>query len=117
MCNRQYQPNKKKIAVVCVYLPPSLKSLQLAKAIDAIIDHIDKIKVKFPDAIVMIGGDFNKKDITTVFTTFPELTPVKAGATRNGVALDEIYSNIPRCLKQKAVLRPLSKLDGTQSDH
>ena len=50
-------------------------------------------------------------------TAFPELLPVRAGATRAGSALDEIYCNLTRSIVQKEILKPLEKLDGTPSDH
>ena len=73
--------------------------------------------ISHPDNIVFVGGDYNQKDISQLLTTFPELVPVNAGATRRGVDLDEIYTNIPASIKEKAILRPLCKEDGTNSDH
>ena len=108
---------KKKIAFVALYLPPSLSREQLGNAIGSLLDCIDKLKIKFPDCLIFIGGDFNNKDMSPLKTTFPEFEPIEAGATRRGAALDEIYTNISSTCKEKAILRPLSKIDGTLSDH
>ena len=64
-----------------------------------------------------MGGDFNNKDISQIFTAYPDLKPICAGATRKGIALDEVYTNVVGSLKEKAILKPLSKEDGTRSDH
>ena len=53
----------------------------------------------------------------TLLTAVPELRPIKAGATRAGEALDEVYCNIDRCIVEKEILKPLCKEDGTESDH
>ena len=48
------------------------------------MDLMDKIKLKFPDAIVFVGGDFNNKKLDRFLNAFPDLKPVCAGATRGG---------------------------------
>ena len=108
---------KRKIALMSIYLPPSLKVREVEEILDSIVITIDQIKTKFPDPIIILGGDFNRKSMQTVLTAVPELRAVCAGATRNGYALDEIYCNIDRCIAEKEILRPLCKENGTVSDH
>ena len=55
--------------------------------------------------------------MTPLTTAFPMLKPFAAGATRRGIALDEVFSNMSACIENKEILRPLSKIDGTESDH
>ena len=109
--------SKRKLAFISVYLPPALTASALSNAVASLIDCVDKIKTTHADSIIFLGGDFNKKDISQLLTTFPELLPVCAGATRRGASLDEVYTNINNCIKEKAILKPLSKEDGTKSDH
>ena len=113
----QSRLTKRKIAVGAVYLPPSIKSRDLKLALEGLIDAIDRIKTKHSDAVFFIGGDFNGKDLEPLLTAFPELKPVGAGATRRGAALDEVYTNMDQCIVDKAILPPLTKIDGTRSDH
>ena len=108
---------KRKIAAIAVYLPPNLNAAACETAVDDLIECINKIKTKHCDPILMVGGDYNNKNITRLLTAFPELSPVEAGATRRGAALDEIYTNISQSVKEKCVLKPLVKFDGTPSDH
>ena len=67
--------------------------------------------------MIIRGGDFNNKNLRVLLSSSPELIPIGAGPTRQGAALDEIYTNISRSISHKEVLRPLSKEDGTLSDH
>ena len=108
---------KRKIAVMSIYLPPSMKSDELEKGVQLVIDTADKIKTSFPDALFFIGGDFNGKNITQLTTVFPKLEPLLAGNTRKNKALDEIYSNCNDKVTEKLIMSPLTKQDGTKSDH
>ena len=94
-----------------------MSTTEVERTHESIIELIDQIKVKFTDPIILVGGDFNKKPMRSLITAVPELKPIKAGATRKGVALDEIYCNIDRCIEQKEILRPLCTEQGTESDH
>ena len=67
--------------------------------------------------MLFVGGDFNNKSLAPLTTAFAELIPLKAGATRKGAHLDEIYSNVANRAVDKVILKPLEKEDGTVSDH
>ena len=108
---------KRKIAVLAVYLPPNLKSCEVRGCLDNIVATIDKLTIKFGDPILFVGGDFNDKSMSNLTDAFPSLIPIKAGATRNGRHLDEVYCNVSRSISHKEILKPLSKEDGTPSDH
>ena len=108
---------KRKLAVLAVYLPPNMNVSQVNACLEAINETVDKLKTKYSDPIILVGGDFNRKNLQTMLSAMPELTAVAAGATRNGVALDEIYTNIGNSIMQKEILQPLCKEDGTKSDH
>ena len=106
---------KQKLALISVYIPPSVNGVQLDNYIYTLVELADSIKVKFPDAIIYMGGDFNRKEMERFCTAFPDIKPIEAGATRNGLAMDEIYTNVG--VKEKTILPPLSKRNGVRSDH
>ena len=108
---------KRKIAAISIYLPPSLSKTELSKCVQTLTDCTDQLITKHPDCIIFIGGDFNKKDISTFMSTFPEIKPLLTGPTRRGAALDEIYTNVQERLECQHIQQPLSKEDGTVSDH
>ena len=101
----------RKIVVVSVYLPPSMKVDEVDLVLEDIATNVDRLKLKFRDPIIFVGGDFNKKSLLTLLTAVPELVPIRAGATRRGVPLDEIYCNIGNSIVDREVLRPLAKED------
>ena len=45
------------------------------------------------------------------------MKPFLAGPTRNGIALDEVYTNMDRNIEKKHVQPPLQSIDGIESDH
>ena len=104
---------KRKIALLSVYLPPALRVSEVEEILEGVVEVIDKLKVKFDDPILMVGGDFNKKSMLVLLTAVPELRPIKAGATRANQALDEIYCNVDKCVVEKEILKPLCKDNGT----
>ena len=62
--------------------------------------------------------NFNQKDMSRFCNVYPNLGPVRAGATRRGLALDEIYTNVnDDSIADKLILKPLSKRNGVESDH
>ena len=109
---------KRKIAVIAVYLPPSLRAIEVEQTLDNIIDLVNKVRTRFgDDTVLFIGGDFNKKKLDTLLTAVPSLTPVLAGATRGGAALDEVYTNMDLNITDRKIQRPLISIEGTCSDH
>ena len=108
---------KRKIAAISIYLPPNLTAGELATAIQTLSDCVDQIVTKFADVLIVVGGDFNNKDLSAFTTVHASIKPVNAGATRRGASLDEIYTNMCERIEQKCIQKPLSKPDGTQSDH
>ena len=107
---------KRKIAIASIYLPPSISTKELENAIQMLIDDIDKIKTRFPDSLIFIGRDFNKKDLGLVRAAFPDLKPVEAGATRGNYAFDEVYTNVNDRIVNRAIIKPLVSNAGIESD-
>ena len=98
-------------------MPPSIKGEELDSYIYDLVDLVDRIRIKYEDAMIFLGGDFNKKDMGRFCTAFPDILPIKAGATRRGFDLDEVYSNLTEGIIKKAIQHPLSKPNGILSDH
>ena len=47
----------RRIALLAVYLPPALAGAALARSLASLVDCVDKVKTKFPDSIITVGGD------------------------------------------------------------
>ena len=109
--------SKRKIIAMSVYLPPNLTTNELDMAVNSMVECLNKAVTKYSDPILIVGGDFNKKDITGLLCAFSCLRPSLAGPTRRGEALDEIYTNIDRKIASKQIQCPLSRPNGIDSDH
>ena len=108
---------RRKIVAISVYLPPSVSAADLQSAVQSLSDCTHQALTKFNDAIVIVGGDFNKKDVSLFRSSHSEMKPILAGATRQGESLDEIYTNMSAYIANKCIQRPLSKKNGVESDH
>ena len=109
--------SKRKIALISVYIPPSVSGPALDSYVYTLVELMDNIKIKFPDALIFLGGDFNRKEMDRFCTAFPDMRPIEAGATRRGHALDEVYTNTVEMVQEKVVIGPLTKKNGVRSDH
>ena len=69
--------------------PPSLRADAVKKILEAVVGTIDRVKVKYESPILLVGGDINNKNMSTVIDAFPELKPLNTGATRGDATLDE----------------------------
>ena len=85
---------KRKIAALSIYLPPCLPAAELTEAVQALVDCVDQVVTKYPDAIIIVGGDFNNKDLSLFKSAHANIKPIGSGATRRGACLDEIYTNM-----------------------
>lgn len=83
----------RKIAVLCVYLPPSYTVAETSGLCDYIADALEKIKRDLQDPYICIGGDFNNRDIGPALHDFPEIAQLPGVASRQGAALDKCFTN------------------------
>ena len=111
------QLTRRKIIAISVYIPPSLTAAELRTAVESMIDCLNRALMKYEDPIVFVGGDFNNKNISQFTDTFQMLLPTRAGATRAGAALDEIYSNVAHRIVDSCIQKPLCTPEGIESDH
>ena len=108
---------KRRLAIVSVYLPPSLSKQQMDSTIETLISLVSNLLTKYQDPILFIGGDFNRKDMSAFLAAYPDLLPINAGPTRRGVSLDQVYTNMHQKISQKSIMKPLCKPNGVPSDH
>ena len=106
---------KRNMYIFAVYYPPSMKADDVQKMNVLICEEIDKIKTGDENAIIIIGGDFNKKECSMLSTYFPDVNYVHAPPTRGLSYLDSCYTNAD--VIETKTLPPLSTIDGRDSDH
>ena len=103
--------------IINVYLPPDLGAARTREQLEYIGLSIIDLKCRFKDPFFIIGGDFNRRDIDGILADFPDLMLVPAGGTRDGVALDKLFTNFGPDIFEHGTLAPLESESGTVSDH
>ena len=110
-------PNiKRKMLVICAYVPPRARASNYSAASKLIADSIQNIKKTSVDPLVVIGGDFNRRQLSEITDKFIDVDHHFTGPTCGNADLDKIATNIGDI--QVNVQRPLSdENDARHSDH
>ena len=105
------------VVVFVVYVPPSINNAGIDSLRDTLSNEIASVKASIKDPVVIVCGDFNRRDISSELATVGDLLPLEAGPTRGNAELDIIYTNEKRAVKDLKVLPPLQSVQGVDSDH
>ena len=88
-CRPYYLPRGfSNVLVTCVYIPPSANYTQATERLGS---HIHDLMTKFPDAMIVVTGDFNQCNVNTAL---PGLHQHITCSTRGNNTLDLCYTNI-----------------------
>ena len=108
----------KEIIAVAFYSPPkSRKKMQL---LDHIIATCHVLLTKYPQAVLVIGGDRNEMSITPLLDSIPKLRQINTKNTCNGKVLDVLLINIPEHYPPPCIVPPVpadNPAKGCPSDH
>ena len=117
-CEGELEGISRPIAVFCIYLPPKMSTETLGRLCEFMSDSLEYINSKLRDPLVVITGDFNRKNFAPAVIDFPELELLQTDPTRGTSCLDLVYTNFPYSIKRHRVLPPLETNDGSAvSDH
>ena len=108
---------RRKIAVVVAYVPPWYNAQQNRSFYSYINDVILALKTKYENPIILIGADFNRRDMREATRDYPEMAPVLTGPTRDQATLDAFVSNINSMIIDQGTLDLLYSDEGVQSDY
>ena len=108
---------RRKIAAVTAYIPPNYDAEQSDKALDEIVDVVGHLKRKYNSPYVVLGGDFNKRNIEESLKCFPDLKKQVTPPTRGGNVLDKIFTNFDEYITEAGVTDSIFNLEGTETDH
>ena len=92
------------VITIAVYIPPSAKA---EVACDELHTTIARLQSKFPEAFIVVSGDFNHVCLSKTLPTFKQFIDC---ATRGGKTLDLLYANVKNAYKCTA-LPPLGRSD------
>ena len=103
-----------RIALGCVYLPPSLLTSEIENFYDYFITCYDKLCVESPNTAIILGGDFNPASNgfqQKRLERHCNLKQIVMHPTRDTSTLDLIFTNMADCYQTPAILAPLSTSD------
>ena len=107
----------RRFVVFAVYVPPDIKAARFRVLEEALAAEISAVKSSIKDPVVIVGGDFNHRDITGAVGLAEPITLVQTGPTRGNSTIDLVYTNVPASVREARVLPPLESTTGNQSDH
>ena len=88
-CRPYYLPREfSNVLMTCVYIPPSANYTQATERLGS---HIHDLMTKFPDAMIVVTGDFNQYNVNTAL---PGLHQHISCSTRGNNTLDLCYTNV-----------------------
>ena len=108
---------KRKIVVFTIYVPPATRATEFEVLCNALTHEIAAARAALNDPIIIVGGDFNRKDVGPALQRAADLKPIETAPTRGVHTLDKVYSTINDLLVDVRTLPPLDTLDGIASDH
>ena len=104
--------------VFAVYLPPKATAKQTADCLELISQAILRIKTELRESLILIGGDFNKRDLTPAIGDYVDLAVLDSPPTRGDAHLDITACNFAPALLSCQANQPLETEDGQSvSDH
>ena len=113
--------HSRKLVVVACYLPPGYSRTRGGEALEYIEGTVIELKRRYKDPYVVIAGDFNQWKIQDALANFADIKEVLVGCTRGRKAIDRLFVNFTRSVREYGTLEPL-ETEGeeglaTKSDH
>ena len=87
---------RRKIIIVNTYIPPSLDADSSDKVLQKVVDLIRNYKRKYESPYILLGGDFNKRNIQKELKTHGDIKLVLTPPTRGNNTLDLLFTNFPQ---------------------
>ena len=107
----------RKIVACAVYIPPETQKPSLDALGKALSDDVAAIKIKYKDPIVVLGGDFNRRDLVAALRDAEDMAALNTSPTRGEGFLDIVYTNVPGSVTESGVVPPLASDSGVSSNH
>ena len=108
----------REIIACSLYFPPNSK--KHSKMLDHIISTSHHFLTKFPSAMLVLGGDINKLNISPIISSLPRVRQIVTQNTRGDKILDVILTNFPQFYSVPVIYPPVppdKAGQGVASDH
>ena len=98
------------LIIAVVYCPPNYDASTMKKLSSFIISSCDRLLRDYPDAGILLTGDFNSLQ-TNHFNKYLNLSQIVKDATRKNNILDKIFTNCSNFYASPTILSPVGKSD------
>ena len=98
------------LVVAVIYHPPGQSQASNSVLTDYIISSVDKIRRTYPDAGLIIGGDFNRLNVAPICSNCA-LKQVITLPTRGNAILDLLFTNLKNYYESPIILPPIGIAD------
>ena len=105
-----------KVAIFAIYIPPDTRAAEFRDLCEAVEVEIAAVKVALNNPVVVIGGDFNNRDMGQALSA-SEVYEIDSEPTRGIARLDRVLCDRPSLVNMVKKLPPLETLAGGVSDH
>ena len=108
----------RRLAVFSGYIPPRTRVKQTEEFMGFLNGAVAELKEDYEDPLIVIGGDFNGREVSDAVADFPDIIKVVTGPTRGDKVLDLVLTNIEPRDMTTTVRDPLDTDNGEKkSDH
>lgn len=108
---------RRKIVVVAAYVPPGLNAEASELVLQKIADLIGTFKRRYNSPYILLGGDFNKRQIEKELRIFNDISIVPTPPRRGDNVLDLVFTNFGQYIQRAGVTEPICNNIGTFTDH
>ena len=107
------------VVVFAVYIAPGTRAAELDLLREGLTTEITQIRMSITNPIVIVGGDFNHRDVNGALNDAGEFEAIPTGPTRGSNTIDIIFTNSLGAvnLNETRTLPPLQSAAGSDSDH
>ena len=109
--------SNEKFVVVSAYIPPKTDAAGLLRFKVIMREKLEQIKASCGEYKFLLGADVNRRDISDVFESFPNIKQIQLGPSRGQAHLDVCFSNLAEQVRHSMVVAPLEDCEGNKSDH
>ena len=107
----------RRVVSFVVYIPPNTKAADLSEMREAQSEEIAAARISYKRPLIIVGGDFNRRDISSCLGDTEPIKSILTGPTRGESTLDVVYTNFGGQVRESEVVPALQAENGTASDH
>ena len=102
----------RRVVVFIVYVPPGIRATTLDVLREQLAAEISAVKATYKNTIIVVNGDFNRRDIGCAISEVEKFDLVPTGPTRGNATIDLIYTNVAGDVSEVLNQPPLQSLGG-----